>query len=95
MTVTLVRVDTGAPFVARAEMVTNDDGSVSFDLGGGLWAGQEPNQVGQPSAYGVRYPDGDVKGAYQRAKLQGNQVVFLTRPQDIPCVYLLGIGQAF
>ncbi len=95
MTVTLIRVDNGQPFITRADMVVNDDTSVSFDLGGGIWAGQMPNIVGQPSQYGVRYPDGPIKGAYQRARLQDNQVVFLTRPEDIPCVYLLGVGQAF
>ncbi len=96
MTVTVVRVDTGAAFIERAELVQNpEDGSVSFDLGNGVWAGQMPWEVGKPSQYGVRYPDGTVKGAYQRARQDGNQVVFLTRPQDVPCVYLLGVGQAF
>lgn len=96
MTVTLIRVDNGQPFIERAELVNNpEDGSVSFDLGGHIWAGQMPNIPGQPSQYGVRYPNGDVKGAYQRASVSGNVVTFLTRPEDLPCVYLLGVGKAF
>lgn len=96
--VTLVRVDNGQPFIPRAEMVTNaDDGSVSFRVGENpdMWAGQEPFVAGQHSTYGMRFPDGSICGAYQRATLSGNTVTFLTRPQDIPCTYLLGIGKAY
>lgn len=95
MIVTLVRVDNGLPFVQRATMVQNADGSTSFQLDGGLFVGQTPWLVGQPSTYGVRYPDSDQQGAYQRGLVSGNTVTFLTRPEDIPCVYLLGQGQAF
>ncbi len=38
-TVTVVRVDTGQPFIARAEFVKNADGSVSFGIDSG-WAGR-------------------------------------------------------
>ncbi len=89
-TVTVVRVDTGQPFIARAEFVKNSDGSVSFGIDSG-WAGQEPNQ------YGVRHDqhDGGSPQPYQRATLNGATVTFLTRPQDIPMVYLIGFGTAY
>lgn len=93
MVCTLLRLDTGLPFVAVATLVANPDGSVSFQLPNNAgWAGQEPN------AYGVRHPDqpaGETPGAYQRFTLAGQQVVSLTRPQDQPMVYLLGQGQAY
>lgn len=93
---TLVRVDTGLSFVERAELVSNADGSVSFLLDNGLYAGQSPWVVGiSPSAYGVRHPDSAVCGAYQRATRTGNAVTFLTRPQDIPCGYLLFLGPTY
>jgi hypothetical protein len=96
---TVVRVDTGQPFIARAEIVVNEDTSVSFKLvdgaDAGKFAGQEPNQVGQPSTYGVRYPNTVECGAYQRASIAGNSVTFQTRPQDIPCGYLIFIGKAY
>lgn len=101
MTVTLVRVDNGQPFINTAQMIANaDDGSVSFQVGTAadgkpLWAGQTPFVVGQPSTYGMRYPDSEICGAYQRATQSGNTVTFLTRPQDVPCVYLLGVGKAY
>ncbi len=95
MTVTLVRVDNGLPFITRAALITNPDGSVSFQLDGGLFAGQTPWVVGQPSTYGLRYPDSNEQGAYQRATVNGNTVTFLTRPQDNPCVYLMGQGVAY
>lgn len=97
MTCTVVRVDTGQPFIKRAELIVNSDGSVSFQLDGGLFAGQEPwlTDPGAPSTYGQRYPDMPTCGAYQRATRDGNSVTFLTRPQDVPCVYLLGVGTAY
>lgn len=95
MIVTVVRVDNGQPFIPRATLITNSDGSVSFQLDGGNFAGQEPWVVGQPSTYGVRYADGPVCGSYQRATVAGQSVTFLTRPQDVPCTYLLGIGTAY
>ncbi len=89
--VTLVRVDTGQPFVERAELLKNADGSVSFALDGGGFAGQEPNQ------YGVRHDqhDGQPPQSYQRATLAGNTVTFLTRQRDIPMAYLIGFGTAY
>ena len=88
MKCTLVRVDTGAPFVADAMLVTNDDSSVSFLLPDGTYAGQEPN------VYGQRH-DGPATQAYQRATLNGTLVTFVTRPQDAPFVYLIGWGRAY
>jgi|GEM_PF-6122200 len=85
----VIRLDSGHPFVDDAELVTNSDGSVSFKIAGG-WAGQEPNQ------YGVRHDDpSEVPGVYQRATLAGSTVVFVTRPQDTPMVYLIGQGKAY
>jgi hypothetical protein len=86
----IIRLDTGQPFVADAEMVTNSDGSVSFRAGA-VWAGQEPN------AYGVRHdqPADQVPGVYQRATVSGGAAVFVTRPQDAPMVYLCGQGRAY
>jgi len=95
MTCTLLRVDNGLPFIIRATLITNGDGSVSFRLDDKNFAGQTPWEVGQPSTYGLRYPDGPICGSYQRATLVGNVVTFLTRPQDNPCAYLLGTGQAY
>jgi hypothetical protein len=84
----VIRVDTGLPFIADATMVTNGDGSVSFLLASGLYAGQEPN------VYGLRH-DGPEPQAYQRASLSGAVVTFVTRPQDAPMVYLVGIGKPY
>ena len=98
MIVSVVRVDTGKPFIERAELVTNDDGSVSFNVGTPqvpMWAGQQPYIPGAPSMYGQRYPDGPICGAYQRATLDGKEVVFLTRAIDVPCGYLLVVGKAY
>jgi hypothetical protein len=89
----VIRVDNNQPFIPDATLVTNQDGSVSFQLPDGAgWAGQEPNQ------YGVRHPNQSVAeapGAYQRATLNGSAVTFVTRPQDLPFVYLIGVGQAY
>lgn len=87
MTVTVLRVDTGQPFIDKAELVTNPDSSVSFQLSDDTFAGQEPMQ------YGVRH-DGP-NAQYQRARMTGNVVTFQTRPEDPPMAYLLGIGQVF
>lgn len=93
--VTLVRVDNGRPFVERAALINNPDGSVSFQLDNGLFVGQTPWVVGESSTYGARHPDSDVCGPYQRATQAGNLVTFLTRPQDIPVSYMLGIGTTY
>lgn len=96
MICTVIRLDTGLPFIVNAMLIDNaDDGSVSFQLASGLFAGQEPWVVGQPSTYGVPYPPSAVCGAYQRASRDGNTVTFLTRPQDNPCGYALFVGKAF
>ena len=58
--VTVIRIDTGQPFIADAQLVTNADGSVSFQLPDGKFAGQDPAQ------YGTR-ADGDATQQYQRA----------------------------
>jgi len=87
----VIRLDTGLPFIPDAILMTNADGSVSFETAGG-WAGQEPN------VYGLRHPDQPISqspGAYQRATLSGSTVVFVTRPQDAPMVYLIGQGKAY
>lgn len=85
---TLIRLDNNQPFVEDAIVVPNADGSVSFLLSTGQFVGQEPN------VYGLRH-DGPAPQAYQRATLSGNVVVFVTRPQDKPFVYLFGQGQAY
>ncbi len=84
------RVDTGQTFIDDAELVTNDDGSVSFQIAGG-WAGQEPN------VYGQRHDQqgGGPPQAYQRATQTGSCVTFVTRPQDKPQGYLLASGKAY
>jgi hypothetical protein len=86
------RVDTGLPFIADATLVTNGDGSVSFQLPNGGYAGQEPN------AYGVRHDQDPNTGApqpYQKATVNGSCVTFVTRPQDAPMGYLLASGTAY
>jgi hypothetical protein len=87
----LYRVDNGLPFVASATLIQNGDGSISFQLDAGGYAGQEPNQ------YGVRHDqnDGQPPEAYQKATLNGSCVTFVTRPQDAPMGYLLASGQAY
>lgn len=94
MKCTLIRLDNGKPFVEDATLVTNADGSVSFQLPTGMYAGQEPSIPGQPSQYGVRH-DGPATQAYQRATLSGSTATFVTRPQDLPCAYLFAQGQAY
>lgn len=88
MSVTLLRLDTGQPFVEQAERVQNDDGSVSYRTPAGNYAGQEPN------AYGVRNNNTSV-GAYQKATERGNLTTFVPRPGDLPCTYLVGEGRAY
>lgn len=89
MKCTLIRIDTARPFVAEATLVNNADGSVSFQLPNGLFAGQEPRQ------YGVRHPDSAENKQYQRATLNGSNAVFCTRPEDPPFVYLFAQGQVY
>lgn len=95
MICTLIRLDTGLPFIVNAMLVENADGSVSFQLASGLFAGQSPWLVGEPSTYGVQHPPSSECGAYQRASRDGASVTFLTRPQDNPCGYALFVGKAF
>ncbi len=83
------RVDNGLPFIATLQK--NDDGSVSFATPNGQWAGQEPN------VYGLRHdqPGNETPAAYQRFTLNGNTVVSVTRPQDLPFPYLFAEGKAY
>lgn len=66
---------TVTPFIVADHVVTNPDGSVSFVLSDGTFAGQEPNQ------HGVRN-DNRILGVYQKATRTGALVAFLTRPGD-------------
>lgn len=86
--VTVIRVDTGQPFILDAQIETNGDGSVSFLLPTGQYAGQDP------AAYGARV-DGPAKQQYQRATLNGSTVTFLPHPGYPAYVYLLGAGQVY
>ena len=86
--VTVLRVDNGEPFIADAQLITNADGSVSFQLPDGKFAGQDPAE------YGVR-ADGDATQQYQRATVNGTQVVFLPHPDYPARVYILGTGQVY
>lgn len=92
MTCTIYRVDTGAPFIANATIVTNSDGSVSFELVDGTFAGQYPDIYGQRAD---QAPNTGAPQAYQRATLNGGIVTFVTRPGDLPCGYLCAQGQAY
>lgn len=96
----VLRVDTGQPFIADAVVLNNPDGSVSFQLpNNGGWAGQAATNDPNVNVYGVRHqpdqPANETPGAYQRATLDGKQVVFVTRPQDRPMVYIIGSGKAY
>ena len=88
MTCTLYRVDTGAPFVENATIVPNSDGSVSFELVTGAFAGQVPN------VYGAR-EDSTTPQQYQRATLLGGIATFVTRVGDLPCGYLCAQGTVY
>lgn len=96
--VRLIRLDTGADFLTYAVLVTNPDGSVSFGLPNGGFAGQEPGD------YGKRHDQDPNTGApqqYQRATLSGNIVTFVplapstADPTFIPMGYLACIGQVY
>lgn len=91
--VTVLRLDNAEPFIEDAQLVTNADGSVSFLLPDGKYAGQDP------AAYGVR-ADGDATQQYQRATLageaiSGSPVTFTPHPDYPARVYLLGVGQVY
>ena len=91
--VTVLRLDNAQPFIDDAQLILNADGSVSFQLPDGRFAGQDP------AAYGVR-ADGDATQQYQRATLAGEAVsgspVTFTPHPDYPArVYLLGVGQVY
>lgn len=88
MVCSLVRVDTGLPFVPLATEIANGDGSFSYQLPSGAYAGQEPNQ------YGVRN-DNDEPKQYQRATKSGNVVTFVPLDGALPCAYLLASGQVY
>jgi hypothetical protein len=85
--VTVIRLDTGAPFIAVAQRVDNADGSVSFQLPDGSFAGQDP------ALYGARV-DGENK-QYQRATVSGSTVTFCPHPDYPAYVYLLGAGTVY
>jgi hypothetical protein len=85
--VTVIRVDTGEAFIEDAQLVTNADGSVSFQLADGSFAGQDPQE------YGERV-DGENK-QYQRATVTGSTVTFLPHPDYPAYVYLLGAGTVY
>lgn len=91
--VTVIRLDTGQPFIASAQVVTNGDGSVSFLLPTGDYAGQNP------SGYGLR-ADGPNTQQYQRATLNGNTVTFYPLAEQggtvyPPYVYLFAEGTVY
>jgi hypothetical protein len=86
--VTVVRVDNGQPFIASATLVKNDDGSVSFQLADGSFAGQDP------TGYGIR-ADGPATQQYQRGSLNGNSVTFFPLAGYPPYTYLVGFGEIF
>lgn len=86
--VTLIRLDTGQPFIIEATLQANADGSFSFKLPNGQYAGQDPMSYGGRS-------DSDEAKQYQRASLSGNVVTFLTRPEDPPYAYLMGSGKVY
>jgi hypothetical protein len=91
--VTVIRVDNGQPFIADAQLVTNADGSVSFQLPDGKFAGQKPEKYGERE-------DGDATQQYQRATLagepiSGSTVTFTPHPDYPARVYLLGVGQVY
>lgn len=97
----LIRMDNGQDFIPSAQLINNADGSVSFLLPNGGFAGQEPG------LYGARHDQHDgssVPQQYQRATLVGSVVTFvpLTPGQDrsgtdmfLPMGYLAYIGQVF
>jgi hypothetical protein len=86
--VTVLRVDTGQPFILDAQLETNADGSVSFRLASGDYAGQSP------IAYGLRQDDAFAK-QYQRATLAGSTVTFLPHPDYPAYAYLIGQGKVY
>jgi len=89
MRCTVVRVDNGLPFIAEAMLEMNADGSVSFLLPNGQYAGQSPD-----GGYGVR-ADGPDPQQYQRATLNGSAVTFFPLEGWPLYVYLLGQGRVY
>ena len=88
MIVTLIRIDNGEPFVVSATKVPQSDGSMTYQLPTGEFAGQQPN------AYGIRNDNAEPK-QYQRATESGSTATFIPRDGDTPCVYLIGVGQVY
>ena len=91
--VTVLRLDNAQPFIDDAQLVLNADGSVSFQLPDGRFAGQKPETYGERE-------DGDATQQYQRATLAGEAIsgstVTFTPHPDFPArVYLLGVGQVY
>jgi len=88
VTVQLLRLDTGLPFIDMSTEQTNSDGSVVYLLPNGEFGGQAPGQ------YGVRADDKEAK-QYQRARLSGNLVVFQPLANFPPAAYLRVVSQVF
>jgi hypothetical protein len=86
--VTVIRLDNGEPFIEDAQLESNSDGSVSFRLPGGGYAGQDPEHYGERA-------DGDATQQYQRATVAGSMVTFLPHPDFPAYVYLLGAGKVY
>jgi hypothetical protein len=86
--VTVLRLDNGEPFIEDAQLITNSDGSVSFRLPDGKYAGQDPAEYGERA-------DGDATQQYQRATVAGTMVTFLPHPDYPAYVYLLGAGKVY
>jgi hypothetical protein len=88
VTVQLLRLDTGLPFIDAATEQTNSDGSVSYALPGGGFGGQAPG------VYGGRNDNPEAK-QYQRARPNGNLVVFQPEAAFPPAAYLRVVSQVF
>jgi hypothetical protein len=86
--VTVLRGDNWQPFILEATIEPNADGSVSFKLPTGEYAGQDP------TAYGVR-ADGPATQQYQRATMEGSVVTFLPHPDYPAYVYVIGQGKVY
>lgn len=74
------------PFIVADRVVTNDDGSVSFEYrkdGKTYYAGQEPFQ------YGVRNDSEGTPGSYQRFTRQGALVMVVMTPPNATASYFV------
>lgn len=87
MKCSVFRIDNNQVFIENATLVTNADGSVSFQLADGTFAGQLPGQ------YAGRADGGNQQ--YQRATLEGNVVTFVPLDSYPPYVYTMGQGKVY